>query len=735
MAIVANFYRLIWCLLLCVLLPAINVSAGSISPNRFKGSDTERIQQAVDEAARLRKKVYIGYNAERDRGLWVIDKAVLLPSDASIVIDGCTLKLSDSCRDNMFRSNNVGIGIVHPEWNRNIRIVGRNGAVLSGADNPRATGDGLRNLSLRPGPYYNSPGRTSYGSDAGKKGVKQKSDWRNFLVLMGYVDGFTLKGVRIEHAHCWAVTCERVHHGNISHVSFFTPDFRVVDGQYVGKYNCDGIDLREGCKHFRIEYISGINGDDLIALSALDLGKRFHNNGDVNSYQVTSTLHDSHEADIEHVTIRNCQTNFMGVAVRASDSVQIHHVRIKNICTHAASLLPPPEGGTIYTILVGNDGYGKAGTKGNIHHMRAENICGDGKSLIKINGSVADCVFKNAVYKGKEAAGPISYVHAREKSANVKEVNLRKVVSDTDYPFVVLPVRYRKETVVCGFAASVEAAGGSVRMMDYKAFPTTGALYVDIALCNPPAGYSYGIRQKGFNHIEISAADMNGIGLGLEHLRRSIRVSKAGISLSDCGTPLVPRYDKNFNIINKDMNKNIYTFSVPDKKGNVVSLAQFNGKVLLVVNTASRCGFTPQYEELEAMYERLHDKGLEILDIPCNQFGQQAPGTDEEITQFCQLNYGTKFPQFKKSDVNGDNALPLYNWLKSELGFKGFNQEHPIGKILQEMLSKADPDFEKKSDIKWNFTKFLIDREGKAVRRFEPTDDLKEVEEEIKKLL
>ena len=108
---------------------------------------------------------------------------------------------------------------------------------------------------------------------------------------------------------------------------------------------------------------------------------------------------------------------------------------------------------------------------------------------------------------------------------------------------------------------------------------------------------------------------------------------------------------------------------------------------------------------------------------------------ERQITQFCQLNYGTKFPQFKKSDVNGDNALPLYNWLKSELGFKGFNQEHPIGKILQEMLSKADPDFEKKSDIKWNFTKFLIDREGKAVRRFEPTDDLKEVEEEIKKLL
>ena len=164
-------------------------------------------------------------------------------------------------------------------------------------------------------------------------------------------------------------------------------------------------------------------------------------------------------------------------------------------------------------------------------------------------------------------------------------------------------------------------------------------------------------------------------------------------------------------------------------------MSQFKGKVLLVVNTASRCGFTPQYEELEAMYERLKDKGLEILDIPCNQFGQQAPGTDEEITQFCQLNYGTKFPQFRKSDVNGEKELPLYTWLKSEQGFKGFNQEHPIGKILQDMLSKADPEFDKKSDIKWNFTKFLIDREGNVVERFEPTEDMKAVEAAVVKLL
>ena len=181
--------------------------------------------------------------------------------------------------------------------------------------------------------------------------------------------------------------------------------------------------------------------------------------------------------------------------------------------------------------------------------------------------------------------------------------------------------------------------------------------------------------------------------------------------------------------------KTIYDFSVQDKKKNEVSLGQFKGQVLLVVNTASRCGFTPQYEALEAMYERLHDKGLEILDFPCNQFGQQAPGTDEEITQFCQLNYGTKFPQFAKADVNSDNEMPLYTWLKSEKGFEGFDEGHQLTPLLNDMLAKADPDFASKPDIKWNFTKFLIDREGHVVARFEPTHDMADIEKQIEKIL
>ena len=183
------------------------------------------------------------------------------------------------------------------------------------------------------------------------------------------------------------------------------------------------------------------------------------------------------------------------------------------------------------------------------------------------------------------------------------------------------------------------------------------------------------------------------------------------------------------------MAQNVYDFTVLDRRGKEVLLSEYKGKVLLIVNTATRCGFTPQYEALEAMYKDYKDQGLEILDFPCNQFGQQAPGTEEEIHEFCTLNFGTEFPQFKKIEVNGENESPLFTYLKAQKTFEGFDLNDKLGKLLDEMLSKADPDYAKKSDIKWNFTKFLVDKEGNVVKRFEPTHDMKLVEEEVKKLL
>lgn len=171
---------------------------------------------------------------------------------------------------------------------------------------------------------------------------------------------------------------------------------------------------------------------------------------------------------------------------------------------------------------------------------------------------------------------------------------------------------------------------------------------------------------------------------------------------------------------------NFYDYSVTDRQGNEVSMKNYKGKVVIVVNTATGCGFTPQYEDLEKIYEELHDKGLEILDIPCNQFAGQTPGTDKEVHQFCTLRYNTKFDQMHKSDVNGGNELPLYTYLKSRQGFKGFGKGVKA-MAMSAMLKKIDPDYKKNTDIKWNFTKFVVDRKGNVVARFEPTDKMEAV--------
>ena len=178
----------------------------------------------------------------------------------------------------------------------------------------------------------------------------------------------------------------------------------------------------------------------------------------------------------------------------------------------------------------------------------------------------------------------------------------------------------------------------------------------------------------------------------------------------------------------------IYEYSVKNAKGEDISLECCRGKVVLIVNTATGCGFTPHYEQLEAMYRKYHEACLEIIDVPCNQFGGQAPGTDDEIHQFCTLHYNTTFPQMKKSDVNGENEIPLYTYLKAQKGFEGMPQGL-YSDIIVKMLSDNDPDYDKKSDIKWNFTKFIVNREGEVVARFEPTADMAEVEKCVASLI
>ena len=177
----------------------------------------------------------------------------------------------------------------------------------------------------------------------------------------------------------------------------------------------------------------------------------------------------------------------------------------------------------------------------------------------------------------------------------------------------------------------------------------------------------------------------------------------------------------------------IYDYTVKARKGQTLDMAELKGKVLLVVNTATGCGFTPQYEGLEKLYEKYHEQGLEILDFPCNQFGHQAPGDEEEIHSFCTMKYQTTFDQLAKIDVNGENEEPLYTYLKAEQPdeeIKGLKN-----KAAMAAIAKISTTCKKPEDIKWNFTKFLVDREGNVVKRFPPTSDPKEFDEDIAELI
>lgn len=177
----------------------------------------------------------------------------------------------------------------------------------------------------------------------------------------------------------------------------------------------------------------------------------------------------------------------------------------------------------------------------------------------------------------------------------------------------------------------------------------------------------------------------------------------------------------------------IYDFEVKDGEGNIVSLSEFKDKVLLIVNSATKCGFTPQYTELNEIYAEFKDQGFEILDFPCNQFGEQAPGSTEEITEVCRNKWLVPYQIFDKIDVNGENADPLFEYLKNEQPFTDIKGKGATA--LKLMLKAKDRHYKDNNDIKWNFTKFLVDRQGNVVRRFEPTEDLGDVKKAVADLI
>lgn len=414
---------LVNCLIIIVMILSASCSDRSagdrrsghpITPNQFKGTDTQRILSAIHAAQGTTNKIVIPARNSNGTNLWLIDSAILLPGHMTVILDNCTIRLSDQCRDNMFRSDNVGEGITDPVWNKNISIIGIGDVFLRGANNPRATGDGARTLVPD-----NQKGRVSYGSDAGKEGIKQKGDWRNIMILMGYVDGFKLTNVNIENAHAWAVSFERTINADLSDIHFNCPEFQNVNGKEVFIANRDGIDLRHGCKNFRMNNLSGRTGDDFIALSILGLGSDDREGGTLNSTMVTSRKWRGPEDNTEKIYITNivCESSTRAVAIRANDVAGIHHVYINGLMS---------EGG-YNAMLVGGKGYGEDSRPGKINNIRAMDIIGDSRqSLIQIEEAIADCSFMNGIYNG-DGNQIITYKIDQSKTTNVVTQNLIKV--------------------------------------------------------------------------------------------------------------------------------------------------------------------------------------------------------------------------------------------------------------------------------------------------------------------
>ena len=179
----------------------------------------------------------------------------------------------------------------------------------------------------------------------------------------------------------------------------------------------------------------------------------------------------------------------------------------------------------------------------------------------------------------------------------------------------------------------------------------------------------------------------------------------------------------------------VYPYRAKRISGQEVELGAYEGKVLIIVNTASKCGFTPQYNDLQKLYEQYKGQGLEILGFPCNQFGEQEPGNHEEVQAFCTINYGVTFPLFEKTDVRGPDAHPLFTYLTEQAPFKGFDMEQASSKMLTLFLQEKFPEYMTGDSIKWNFTKFLVDRSGNVAGRFEPTTDPMDMKGAIEALL
>ena len=399
--------------LLFACLALIGSQMMGITPNEFKGTDSERIAQAL---AILKKQgggtLRIPRREDADgRDFWLIDEAILLDANTTLIIEDCTIKLSDRCRDNFIRSANCGYGIENVQRINNIRVIGIGNAVLLGADNPRATGDGGKQLGVR-----------SYGTDAGKEGETQTGDWRNIGVLMAYVDGFSVQGISIVDSHCWAMSFEHCVNGLLSHLNFKSTSKKVIGDKTVTMLNQDGIDLRQGCHNIIIEAITGYTGDDLIALTAI--GNGVSKAGMYGRTIVAGTL-TTDDDDITNIQIRNVTGYSAGrcqvIRFLNTGGNKINHIILDGLVDNS------PKGYESHaTIRIGdhNPNWGGVTPLGDTSDFIITNVHANSKNCILIAGSLANSIISNVINHYPDC-GPVTYESGQDYVKDVTMSNLK----------------------------------------------------------------------------------------------------------------------------------------------------------------------------------------------------------------------------------------------------------------------------------------------------------------------
>lgn len=387
------------------------MSRNYYSPCDFTGSDTERIQQAVDAAAAGNGIARIF--PKEDGSAYMLDSAILLPSHVTVFLENCRIKLSDSCRDNIFRSSNCGLNCGTVEFLEDIHLIGVGKVILEGADRPRSSGDSGKIL-----------GERTFGSDTGKEGLPQKGGWQNIGVLLVKVKDFTLENFTVREPHCWSISLEYCSFGNVKNIHFESTGVRVIDGVLWKILNQDGLDLRRGCHDITIESISGWTGDDLVALTALRAKERPA--GIPESTEMCGAAPTLEEEHVYNITIHNingcsaCGHNI--VRFLNAKGIKMHHITLMDLMDTSCS-----RGLNDYAaVRIGdeNPAYGIA-PMGDTAGFLISNIQTRTKHGIRISGSLSESIISRVINYNPETSA-VTYSASREE--NTRNVIIESVV-------------------------------------------------------------------------------------------------------------------------------------------------------------------------------------------------------------------------------------------------------------------------------------------------------------------